>query len=170
MLQYHDRFDDQGARYDAAGNLEPWWPAGVTQAFEAKTRCIEAEYDHFLFDDGHVNGHLTLGENIADNGGIKQSFTAWKAAAAAAGAAGARRLPGLQGHSPEQLFFLSYAQVWCNAIRPAEAKRLLVTDPHSPHKWRVNGVMQNQPSFAEAFGCAAGTAMNPGPGKRCTVW
>ena len=163
-------FDDQGARYDKDGNLEPWWPAGVTAAFKLKTQCIEAEYDHFMFDNEHVNGKLTLGENIADNGGIKQSYTAWQAAAAAAGAAGTQRLPGLPDYGPAQLFFISYAQVWCNAIRPEEAKRLLVVDPHAPHKWRVNGVMQNQPSFAEAFQCAAGTPMNPGAGKRCTVW
>ena len=163
-------FDDQGAQYNANGNLEPWWPPSVTAAFKEKTMCIEHEYAHFEFDGSPVNGHLTLGENIADNGGIKQSYTAWKAVNAAAGAAGARRLPGLSEHSPEQLFFISYAQVWCNAIRPQEAKRLLVVDPHSPHKFRVNGVMQNQPAFAAAFQCAEGTAMNPGPAKRCSVW
>ena len=107
-----------------------------------------------------------MGENIADNGGIKQSFTAWSRAAAGSTA----RLPGLPELSPQQLFFVSFAQVWCGTRRPASAHRAILTDPHSPHRFRVNGVMMNTQPFADAFQCPVGSPMSPKAGGKCAVW
>ena len=104
-----------------------------------------------------------MGENIADNGGIKMAYNAWRASDPPA-----QRLPGLSDVSPEQLFFLSFAQVWCGETRPEAAHQRLLTDPHSPHRFRVNGVMRNSEAFAQAYGCAVGTPLHPV--DRCVVW
>ena len=159
-------FDDQGANYDGHGNLTTWWPEHVKSSFDAKTQCISAEYSHFKIATGeHVNGNLTTGENIADNGGIKMAFEAWKASKPSGA-----RLPGLPHAAPEQLFFLSFAQVWCGTTRPEKAHQRILTDPHAPHRFRVNGVMRNSAAFADAFQCAVGTPMNPPDEERCVVW
>ena len=162
-------FDDQGARYDGTGKLRAWWSPEVVDAFYARTRCVSNEYSHFTMNTGqvieNVNGNLTLGENIADNGGIKLAYNAWYRLHKD----GNERLPGLPQYTGEQLFFMSYAQVWCGTIRPSSAHARLLTDPHSPSRYRVNGVVQNVPAFAAAFQCPVGARMNR-PEARCTVW
>jgi predicted metalloendopeptidase len=110
-----------------------------------------------------LNGELTLGENIADNGGMKQSYRAYMTWIAANGAE-----PEVAGFSNEQLFFVGAAQSWCSLITPELQEQYLVTDPHSPAKFRVNGSVVNFPAFAEAFECPVGTPMNPE--QRCEVW
>ena len=119
----------------------------------------------------HENGELTLGENIADNGGLVQAFGAYRAWIARNLGAGQeeKRLPGpLAALTPNQLFFLSYATVWCGHARPAEAHRLLTSDPHSPGRFRVIGALSNSEDFARAWKCKAGSKMNPE--KKCDVW
>ena len=139
----------------------------MSTAFAARTSCIATQYGRFRIDSGEfVNGNLTLGENIADNGGIKLSHAAWRAAATT----NEQRLPGLPALSPEQLFFVSFAQSWCGTTRPAAAHLQVLTDPHSPGRFRVNGVVMNMRAFARAFQCAQGTAMNPRAEERCEVW
>lgn len=158
-------FDDQGANYDGHGNLTTWWPSTVKESFDKKTSCIQKEYSSFTTPSGeHVNGNLTTGENIADNGGIKMSYNAWQATAPNMVA----RLPGLPDTTPAQLFFLSFAQVWCGTIRPELAHQRILTDPHSPGRYRVNGVMRNSDAFAQAFGCPRGRGLNPT--DKCIVW
>ena len=116
----------------------------------------------------HVNGNLTLGENIADNGGLVQAFGAYRAWVERNGMGEERRLPGLAELTANQLFFLSFATVWCGDAKPGEAHRLLVTDPHSPGKYRVIGTLSNSEDFAREFGCKVGTRMNPK--EKCAVW
>lgn len=161
-------FDDQGAKYDAEGNLAPWWSADVELKFLERTKCLGAQYSQLTNDEGeHIDGNLTMGENIADNGGIRLSHAAWLASGGGAGN-DALSLPGLPGYSADQLFFLAYAQVWCGSVRPSEAHKHILSDPHSPHRARVNAVLQNTPAFAEAFSCPVGSTMNPT--DRCAVW
>jgi len=129
--------------------------------------CVENKKTLFLGPSGPipVNGRLTLGENIADNGGARASFRAYQAWVSANGKE--PQLPGLDA-SPEQLFFLSFAQVWCSNTRPAVAKILALTDPHSPSQFRVNAVAMNSPEFSAAFQCPSGSKMNPT--EKCSVW
>lgn len=163
-------FDDQGSRYDATGNLRPWWSADVTKKFQEKTKCIVDQYSQYTVNGEHVKGELTLGENIADNGGVKEAFAAYQEWARVNGQQ--QLLPGLSYGgsllSHEQLFFLSFAQPWCGAARDAEAHRLLLVDPHSPARYRVIGSVSNSPEFAAAFKCPVGSAMNPK--DKCLVW
>ncbi len=158
-------FDDQGRKFDKTGKLTEWWEPEVVAAFEERTRCVEELYDGFEAVPGvRLNGRLTLGENIADLGGIKRAFEAYKAAAAETAGAG----PEIGGLDEDQLFFVAYAQVWCAKVRPEMASQLAVTDPHSPPRWRVIAPLANFPAFAEAFSCGEGTPMNPE--KKCEVW
>ncbi|VDM14653.1 unnamed protein product [Wuchereria bancrofti] len=114
-----------------------------------------------------VNGKLTLGENIADNGGIKQSFRAYKKYIEQIGHSG-HKLPGMSDFTDEQIFFLSFAQVWCgHQTKEAQIKQVL-TNEHSPAKYRVNGPLSNLPEFSQAFNCPLGSSLNPQ--KRCSVW
>mmetsp|Transcript_12724 Transcript_12724/g.18263 ORF Transcript_12724/g.18263 Transcript_12724/m.18263 type:complete len:766 (+) Transcript_12724:91-2388(+) len=163
-------FDDQGARYDADGNLQPWWSQGVTERFKERTECVEKQYSKYTItgpggNQVAVNGALTLGENIADNGGMSEAFAAYRSYTQTNGAE--PRLPGLD-LTPDQLFFIGFSQVWCGSLRPEDALRRQRTDPHSPHMWRVKGTVSNSEDFAQAFKCAKGTPMNPV--EKCRVW
>mmetsp|Transcript_1656 Transcript_1656/g.2997 ORF Transcript_1656/g.2997 Transcript_1656/m.2997 type:complete len:736 (+) Transcript_1656:36-2243(+) len=166
-------FDDQGSEYDAEGNLKSWWKDSTKQAFTKKTQCIVNEYSNFTvnYEDGKkesVNGQLTLGENIADNGGIHLAFKAYRNFLE-------KRDPSfeacveLKGSelSAEKVFFLGFAQVWCSHKREAAEHQQLIGDPHSPSFARVNGAVANSKDFDEAFGCKrpAGYAE-----KQCRVW
>ena len=156
-------FDDQGSQFDAEGNLKDWWTPEDKKAFDEREACIANEYSKFSVAPGvNVNGKLTLGENTADNGGIRVALMALEAALAN------RTRPTIGGYTPEQRFFLSFGQIWCSNDRP-EAERLQVqTDPHSPPRFRVNGVVQNSPEFQKAFSCKAGQPM--APVNACRVW
>jgi putative endopeptidase len=158
-------FDDEGRQFDARGNLSNWWSDNDNKEFERRSACLVKQYDNLVaVDDVHVNGKLTLGENVADLGGLKLAFMALTQILA-----GQSKQPELiDGFTPEQRFFISHGQGWCRNASP-EATRLQVqTDPHSPAKARVNGVVVNLPEFQKAFSCKAGTPM--APEKSCEVW
>lgn len=159
-------FDNQGRMYDKDGNLNNWWTNESSQAFVEQTGCLVEEYSAFSVNGDPLNGLTTLGENIADNGGVKTAFFAyqeWLQQQVAPEVV----LPGLN-MTDNQLFFLSFAQVWCSYYTPEYAQQSLVTDAHSYAKYRVIGVLKNMPEFSEAFQCPIGSYMNPA--KKCHVW
>jgi putative endopeptidase len=163
-------FDDEGRHYDGHGNLKDWWTKADAKAFEGRAAGLVREYDSFVavMDPSnkarnvHVDGKLTLGENVADNGGIWLAYTAFLATPTAKGGRDA------SGYLPAQRFFLSYAQSWCVIRTDAHAKEAAKTDPHSPGKYRVNGVLMNMLPFRAAFACKTGTPMAPATVRR--VW
>ncbi len=156
-------FDDEGSQFDKKGNLREWWTKNVKSRFETATHCVEKEYGAFEAIPGvKLNGKLTLGENIADNGGVKLAFAAYRALTRGTKEGIA------DGFSEDQQFFLSIGQVWCSKQRDEYARMAAQIDPHSPAKWRVNGSLKNSNEFAQAFACEPGTAMNPT--NKCTVW
>jgi putative endopeptidase len=156
-------FDDQGSRFDAFGNLKNWWGKAVRGAFEKRTQCMIDQYAGYEPLPGvKLNGKLTLGENIADAGGVKLAYRAYKALRAGKPPIEA------EGLSEDQLFFVSNAQIWCAKARESFVRLRAKTDPHSPPRFRVNGALQNAPEFSQAFGCKAATPM--APAKRCEVW
>jgi predicted metalloendopeptidase len=158
-------FDDQGSKFDADGNLTNWWTAADRKEFDKRTSCVADEYGSFIpVDDLHINGRLTLGENTADNGGIRISLMALRSQQP--GAVDGK--PDASGFTPEQKFFLGFAQVWCENRTPESERLLVKTDPHSPGRYRVNGTVQNSPDFAKAFGCKAGQPMVRE--NACRVW
>jgi len=154
-------FDDQGRKYDGQGNLRDWWTAADGKAFEERAQCVADQYSSYtVAGDTHINGRLTLGENTADNGGLRLALMAYLATHAGA--------PVVDGFTPEQRVFLGWAQVWCEDARP-EAERLkATTNPHSSNRYRVNGPLSNMPEFAKAFSCKAGTPMVRE--NACRVW
>jgi endothelin-converting enzyme/putative endopeptidase len=156
-------FDDEGRRFDARGNLRDWWTETDAAEFEKRARCIADQYAQYqVVDEVKINSRLTLGEDIADLGGATLAWMAWKGATA-----GQDPAPR-DGFTPEQRFFLGYAVNWCSSTRPEDLRQRALTDPHSPSRWRVNGVLANMPEFARAFGCRTGQPMareNP-----CRVW
>lgn len=156
-------FDDEGRRFDAHGELREWWTPEDATKFQERAQCIADEYSQFVaVDDKKLNGVLTLGENLADNGGIRLAYAALERTLA-----GKPRLP-IDGLSPEQRFFLAFARTQCAHVADATARHRLLTDPHSPGRWRVNGTLRNMFEFKEAFACKEGDAMvssNP-----CRVW
>ncbi len=159
-------FDDQGSKFDAQGNLTNWWTASDRAEFDKRTGCVVDEYERFSPVEGvHLNGKLTLGENTADNGGVRLAYMALTEAMKTKPGEFA---PKLDGFTPEQRFFIGYAQVWCQNVTPETSRMLAITDPHSPGQFRVNGVVVNSEAFQTAFGCKAGQPMvSAAP---CRVW
>ena len=160
-------FDDQGRKFDADGNLKDWWTSDDGKAFEERATCTADEYSSFVSvkdDKGEVklNGRLTLGENTADNGGVKLAYMALT------NIIGNTPVKPIDGYTPQQRFFISYGQIWCQNVTDQQARKLAIIDPHSPGRWRVNGVVQNSAAFQEAFGCKAGQSMVSE--KACRVW
>jgi predicted metalloendopeptidase len=160
-------FDDQGRKYDAQGNLRDWWTAEDGKEFEQRVDCTAKEYSNFVSvkdDKGEVklNGKLTLGENTADNGGLKLAYMALT------GIIGNTPVKLIDGYTPTQRYFLAYGQIWCQNVTDQEARKRVLTDPHSPGRWRVNGAVQNSAAFEEAFGCKAGQPMVSE--NACRVW
>jgi predicted metalloendopeptidase len=158
-------FDDQGRQFDPDGNLRDWWTKQDEEEFKKRAECIASEYEAFSPASGvHLNGHLTLGENGADNGGVRLAYMALL------GALENHSVPDskIEGFTPQQRFFLGYAQLWCQTVRPQEALRRAQTDPHSPGEFRVNGVVQNMPEFSSAFGCSENQPMVAA--NACRVW
>jgi putative endopeptidase len=160
-------FDDQGRKFDPQGNLRDWWTEQDGKEFEKRASCVADEYGSFVaIDDLKLNGRLTLGENTADNGGARIALMALREMIAAdkSGKAGEK----IDGYTPEQRFFLGFGRVWCEKRRPELARMLVNTDPHSPGRYRVNGVVQNMPEFQQAWGCKVGQAMVRE--NACRVW
>jgi predicted metalloendopeptidase len=159
-------FDDQGAQYDSHGNLRQWFTNADLQHFHERTKSVETQFDNYtVLDSVHVNGKLTLGENIADMGGVLIAYTAFEKSLQ-----GKPRPPKIDGFTPEQRFFLGWAQMWRTNIRP-ELERLRVrTDSHSPQIWRTNGPLSNLPEFARAWGCKEGDMMVRPPALRADIW
>ena len=160
-------FDDQGRKYDAEGNFKDWWTPEDRKEFEQRADCTAKEYSSFVSvkdDKGEVklNGKLTLGENTADNGGLKLAYMALM------DMIGNTAVKPIDGYTPQQRFFLSFAQIWCQNVTDQEARKRVLTDPHSPGRWRVNGAAQNSAAFQEAFGCKAGQPMVSA--NACRVW
>lgn len=161
-------FDDRGRQHDKDGNLIQWWSDEVISSFEKRTQCLINQYGNFTLPEAdglNVNGINTLGENIADNGGLKQSFRAYRRWVSQNG--NEPSLPGLK-YNHNQMFFISFAQVWCSNMRKESAINRVLTGVHSPGRFRVIGTLQNSKDFSEAFGCKKGTTMNPE--KKCYVW
>ena len=155
-------FDDQGRKFDGDGNLRDWWTQQDGAEFEKRAACISNEYSGFTsVDDVKLNGRLTLGENSADNGGLRVAYNALE-----------NTLKGkkdeVDGLTPEQRFFVGFAQVWCENMRPEEARSRAMTDPHSPGRFRVNGTLQNMPEFQKTYACKADQPMVSA--NACRVW
>jgi putative endopeptidase len=158
-------FDDQGAKFDAAGNLRDWWTPADKKNFEERAECVANEYSEFNVAPGvNIQGKLVLGEAIADLGGATIALAAYE-----------RSLQGkphevVDGFTPEQRFFLGFAQVWGENISQQEATRRALVDPHAQGPFRVNGTVSNMPAFQKAFGCNNGTKMVRAEDKRCAIW
>ncbi len=160
-------FDDQGRKYDAKGNLRDWWTEQDGKEFEKRVSCVADEYSNFVaVDDLKLNGRLTLGENTADNGGARIALMALEHMIAddKTGKEGQK----IDGYTPEQRFFLGFGRVWCEKRRPEYLRSQVTTNPHSPGKYRVDGVVQNMPEFQKAWGCKAGQPMVAE--NACHVW
>ena len=160
-------FDDQGRKYDPTGNLRDWWTDQDGKEFEKRVSCVADEYSNFVaVDDLKLNGRLTLGENTADNGGARIALRALEHMIAddKTGKEGQK----IDGYTPEQRFFLGFGRVWCEKRRPEYARMQVTTNPHSPGKFRVDGVVQNMPEFQEAWGCKSGQPMVAE--NACHVW
>jgi len=160
-------FDDQGRKYDPQGNLRDWWTETDGKEFEKRVSCVADEYSNFVaVDNMKLNGRLTLGENTADNGGARIALAALGHMIAddKTGKEG----QSIDGYTPEQRFFLGFGRVWCEKQRPENLRLQVTTNPHSPGKYRVNGVVQNMPEFQKAWGCKAGQPMVAE--NACHVW
>jgi putative endopeptidase len=160
-------FDDQGSKYDAQGNVKNWWTPTDRSAFDERTGCEVKEYGNFEPVSGQkLNGKLTLGENTADNGGLRVAYQALMSVLASEGAnAGTQKI---DGYTPAQRFFISFAQIWCENRTDQAARVSARTDPHSPGMFRTNGAVQNFDEFGKAFGCHKGQPMMPD--NPCVVW
>lgn len=156
-------FDDEGRQFDAHGNLRDWWTPEDAKEFVKRASCISDQYSTYtIIDDIKINGKLTLGEDVADLGGLILAYAAWKEDTKG------QDLQPIDGLTPEQRFFVGYGQSWCGETRD-ETKRMRATvDPHSPEKYRTNGVVSNMPEFQEAFHCKAGAPMVNE--NRCRIW
>jgi predicted metalloendopeptidase len=155
-------FDDSGRKFDGAGNLRDWWTAADGAEFEKRAACVANEYSGFTAaQDLKLNGRLTLGENTADNGGIRVAYMAMQNALNG-------KKQKIDGFTPEQRFFLGYAQIWCENATPQSERQQAITNPHSPGRYRVQGVLENMPEFQQAFSCTAGQPMVSA--NACRVW
>jgi len=156
-------FDDRGRKFDGDGNLREWWDEATAKAYEERAACVDKQYEAYTVEDLHLNGKLTLGENIADIGGLKLAFKAFQLHKK-----GKPEGEKVLGFSEDQRFFLAAAQVWCQNTRPEQARTRVKTDSHSPGRYRVNGPMIDNPDFAAAFQCSPQTKM--ATVDRCEVW
>lgn len=158
-------FDDQGRNFDQNGNMKDWWTEEDANRFKELTSILVKQYDSIIvLGDEHANGKFTLGENIADHGGLRVSYTAFKKTQQG------RSEEKTDGFTPDQRFFLSYAGVWAGNIRDAEILRRTKTDPHSLGRWRVNAALKNIEPFFKAFNIKEGDPMFLAPAERVTIW
>ena len=156
-------FDDHGRKFDGKGNLHNWWTEVDGKSYESRVSCIADQYSQYVVaGDTHINGRLTLGENTADNGGLRLALMAYLAGP------GATAAPIVDGFTPEQRFFLGFGQIWCENRRPEFERQRALTDSHSSGRYRVNGTVSNMPEFAKAFSCKADAPMVRQ--NACRVW
>ncbi|HMH15242.1 MAG TPA: M13 family metallopeptidase [Edaphobacter sp.] len=156
-------FDDEGRQFDAEGNLKDWWTKDDAKGFEDHINCLRDQFaTYVIVDDIHINSKLTSGEDVADLGGTLIAYIAWKKATAA------QDLKPIEGFTPDQRFFIGFAQWACENTRDANSRLQAATDPHSPGFARINGIVTNMPQFATAFGCKAGQPMVKA--QVCKVW
>jgi endothelin-converting enzyme/putative endopeptidase len=157
-------FDDQGRKFAPDGNLRDWWSEADAKEFERRAQCFVDQYAGYsAVEDVKLNGRLTLGENTADNGGLRIALMALQDTSAG------RNATRIDGFTPEQRLFLGWAQIWCSNSSPEALRLQALTNPHSPGQWRVNGVVANMPEFQQAFSCQPAAAMVRGD-KACRVW
>jgi len=163
-------FDDKGRQFDHAGNINQWWDHESSERFHNKAQCIIDQYNGYLVDEVgiYLNGMNTQGENIADNGGIKQAYYAYKKWLKTNDITSEEPLPGLEHLNHDQLFYLNFAQVWCGSTRPEALRSKLKTAVHAPGKYRVTGTLSNSKEFAKAYNCPVGSKMNPV--NKCSIW
>ncbi|MEO8216784.1 MAG: M13-type metalloendopeptidase [Acidobacteriota bacterium] len=159
-------FDDQGSQFDAKGNLANWWTPEDKKRFDEKSTCVEKQFDSFEAEKGlHLTGKLVTGESIADLGGLKLAYLAYKKSLEG------KADPGIiNGFTPDQRFFLGWAQVWATNQRPEAMRMQVATDPHPLARFRVNGPLSNLPEFARAYSCKDGQAMVRPANERCEIW
>jgi putative endopeptidase len=161
-------FDDQGRQFDAEGNLRDWWtPESAARYKERADKIVEQYNEYEPLPGQHINGKLTLGENIGDDGGVKLAFAALKKALAKSPEEANKKIDGF---TPEQRFFFGWAQVWRANTREEAIKLRLATDPHSPTKYRCNGPLSNTPEFQKAFNIPDGSPMVRPPDKIVSIW
>ena len=161
-------YDDQGSQFDATGNFNNWWTKADRDGFESRTAKLVKQFDDYVAIDGlHVKGQLTLGENIADLGGLNVAWDAYQKALADAGKSGDDKI---DGYTENQRFFMNWATVWRRGFTPDELKVRLNTDPHAPANFRAIGAPSNMPAFATAFGCKAGDPMVRADDQRVVIW
>jgi predicted metalloendopeptidase len=159
-------FDDNGRHFDARGNLREWWTPADSAGFEQRAAVVVAQYGGYVaVDTMRVNGRLTLGENLADIGGLTVAYDAWRLSLEGQPAPGP-----IDGFTPEQRFFLAYANFWRDKTRPEALRQYAVNNAHSPERWRVNGVVGHLEAFARAFGCRAGDPMVRPAAERLELW
>uniref|UniRef100_A0A3B4V2J9 Endothelin-converting enzyme 1 n=1 Tax=Seriola dumerili TaxID=41447 RepID=A0A3B4V2J9_SERDU len=158
-------FDDQGREYDKDGNLRPWWKNSSVEAFKKQTQCMVEQYGNYSINQEPLNGKHTLGENIADNGGLKAAYKAYMNWIKKNGEEATLPALGMTNH---QLFFVGFAQIWCSVRTPESLHEGLITDPHSPSRYRVIGTISNSQEFSKHFGCKADAPMNPK--HKCELW
>jgi putative endopeptidase len=158
-------FDDQGRQFDASGNLRDWWTAADAAAYREQTKRVAEQFSGYVaIDSIRINGQLTLGENIADLGGLTIAYHALQKELAG------KPRPLIDGLTPDQRFFLAWAQIWRRSARPEVLRLQLTTDQHAPSRWRTNGPLANMPEFARAFGCAPGDPMVRAEEVRARIW
>ncbi|MEY8216065.1 MAG: M13 family metallopeptidase, partial [Colwellia sp.] len=158
-------FDDQGSKYDAAGNLRNWWTAEDLAQFKARTDALVAQYANYkVFDDLNVNGELTLGENIGDLSGVTIAYKAYQTSL------NGQEAPIIDGLTGDQRFFIGYAQIWRSKIVEKSMRNRIATDPHSPGEFRALGSLSNMNEFYQAFDVKAGDAMYIAPENRVKIW
>ena len=159
-------FDDEGHQFDADGNLKNWWTPDDEKNYKARAALIEKQYsDYIALDDLHINGKLTMGENIADLGGLKIAYLAFQKSLE-----GKPRPPKIDGYTAEQRFFLAFAQAWRRNTRPEAVRLMIATDPHSPPRFRVLGPLSNMPEFLQAFGCDGENSIARPDALRVKIW
>jgi predicted metalloendopeptidase len=159
-------FDDQGSQFDGEGNLKNWWTPEDKKNFDDRGGCVANQFNAFAVEDNlHETGKLVEGESIADLGGLAIAYAAYEKSLE-----GKMRPPDIEGYSPEQRFFIGYAQGWEEKLRPEYARMLTQVDPHPLPKFRVLGPLSNMEAFAKAFHCKEGDAMVRPEGSRCGIW
>jgi endothelin-converting enzyme/putative endopeptidase len=159
-------FDDQGRKFDAAGKVRDWWTADASKKFDERTSRLGSQFDAFSPYPGvNVNGKLTMGENIGDLGGVETAFAALQKYQEKRG-----KLPVIDGRTPEQRFFLAYGQAWQAKSREDAERQQILTDPHSPGKYRVNGIVRNVDAWYTAFNVQPGDKLYLPPEQRVKIW